>query len=46
VTLGSDAHVPADVGRDLDRAVEALRAVGYRSVLVFRNRTPEEVPLP
>jgi histidinol-phosphatase (PHP family) len=45
VTVGSDAHVPGDVGRDILLALDALRAVGYRSQLVFRGRVPEEVGL-
>ena len=38
VTLGSDAHVPDDVGRDFARAIAALNAAGYRSILRFRGR--------
>lgn len=45
VTLGSDAHTPSDVGRDHAAGVRALRDAGYRSVLVFRGRRPEEVAL-
>jgi histidinol-phosphatase (PHP family) len=42
-TIGSDAHVPTDVGAGAHEAVAALRDAGYRSVVVFRNRTAEEV---
>ena len=45
VTIGSDAHDPADVGAGRDEALAALRAVGYRSVVVYRQRVPEEVGL-
>jgi histidinol-phosphatase (PHP family) len=45
-TLGSDAHSPQEVGLDLDAGIELLRACGYESVVVFRGRTAEEVPLP
>ncbi|MDO9573958.1 MAG: histidinol-phosphatase HisJ family protein, partial [Candidatus Contubernalis sp.] len=38
VTLGSDAHSPEDVGRDLGRALDLLREVGYREVAVFKER--------
>ncbi len=31
-TVGSDAHSPADVGRDIDLAYEALACAGYRQV--------------
>lgn len=46
VTVGSDAHRPEDVGRDLDAAVDLLRSTGYESVLVFRARERHEVLLP
>ena len=38
ITLASDAHVPQNVGRDLDRAVELARAAGYETVTVFEGR--------
>lgn len=38
VVLGSDAHRPADVGRDFDKAVAFLRRIGYREVAVFNKR--------
>jgi histidinol-phosphatase (PHP family) len=36
--LSSDAHVPEDVGRDFDRAVEAMRAWGIGEIAVFEGR--------
>lgn len=45
VTVGSDAHSPADVGAGRDEAVASLREAGYRSALVFRRRMAEEVGL-
>jgi histidinol-phosphatase (PHP family) len=45
ITLASDAHVPADVGRGLDRAVAAARAAGYTTVTAFRGREPRQEPL-
>jgi histidinol-phosphatase (PHP family) len=45
ITLASDAHVPANVGRDLDLAVEHARAAGYETVTVFEGRTRRQVPL-
>lgn len=45
VTVGSDAHRPEEVGSGLKEAREALVEAGYRSVLVFRDRRPEEVGL-
>ena len=46
VTLGSDAHAPAGVGRDFPRALAELRAVGYRSLTVFERRGRRQVSLP
>jgi histidinol-phosphatase (PHP family) len=38
ITTASDAHEPAHVGRDLDRAVEQAREAGYDTVTVFDRR--------
>jgi histidinol-phosphatase (PHP family) len=45
ITLASDAHEPADVGRDLPRGAEHARAAGYDTVTVFEERHPRQVPL-
>lgn len=45
ITLASDAHVPSDVGRDLDRVVEHARAAGYETVTVFERRQARQEPL-
>lgn len=45
VTIGSDAHRPADVGADSDVAVGMLQDAGYRSAVVFRGREAAEVGL-
>jgi histidinol-phosphatase (PHP family) len=45
ITLASDAHVPADVGRDFDRAVAHARAAGYQNVTVFDGREARQEPL-
>jgi histidinol-phosphatase (PHP family) len=45
ITLASDAHVPQNVGRDLDRAVALARAAGYETVTVFENRRGRQEPL-
>jgi histidinol-phosphatase (PHP family) len=45
ITLASDAHVPANVGRDLDRAIEHARSAGYETVTIFEGRKPRQVPL-
>jgi len=38
VALSSDAHVPADVGRDYEAALELLDACGVRELAVFERR--------
>ncbi|MEA2192585.1 MAG: histidinol-phosphatase family [Solirubrobacteraceae bacterium] len=38
VALSSDAHVPEDVGRDYDAALELLSELGVRDLAVFERR--------
>jgi histidinol-phosphatase (PHP family) len=45
ITLASDAHQPAHVGRDVDQAAALARDVGYETVTVFDNRTRRQEPL-
>ena len=45
ITLASDAHIPEDVGRDLDKAIEHAREAGYDTVTVFDQRQVTQVPL-
>jgi histidinol-phosphatase (PHP family) len=45
ITLASDAHVPANVGRDYDQALALARAAGYETVTVFDGRVPRQEPL-
>jgi histidinol-phosphatase (PHP family) len=45
ITLGSDGHVPEDLGRDYDRALASAHDCGYRTVAVFHGRERREEPL-
>ena len=45
ITLASDAHVPANVGRDYDQALALARAAGYETVTVFDGRVGRQEPL-
>ena len=45
ITLGSDGHVPEDLGRDYPRALAAAHACGYRTVSMFSGRERREAPL-
>jgi histidinol-phosphatase (PHP family) len=38
ITFGSDAHLAAEVGRDISRALQFAREVGYRQVATFAKR--------
>jgi histidinol-phosphatase (PHP family) len=45
VALSSDAHVPGDVARDYDRALELLGDVGVRELAVFERRARRLEPI-
>ncbi len=45
VALSSDAHVPGDVGRDYDRALELLDALYVRELAVFERRERRMEPI-
>ena len=44
VTVGSDAHAPDGLCRDVDVALKALSRAGMRRVTLYRGRRPEGVP--
>jgi len=46
VTLGSDAHGPADVARDFDTALSLMREAGYGEMAFFEGGRMRLVPLP
>ncbi len=45
VSLGADAHRPADVAQNLAPAVGMLRGAGYSAATGFRGRRPVQEPL-
>jgi histidinol-phosphatase (PHP family) len=45
ITLASDAHVPQDVGLDLERAIDHARGAGYETLTVFEARRARQEPL-
>jgi histidinol-phosphatase (PHP family) len=45
ITTASDAHVPQDVGINLERAIDHARAAGYDTVTVFDARQRRQEPL-
>ncbi|MCL2757674.1 MAG: histidinol-phosphatase HisJ family protein, partial [Coriobacteriia bacterium] len=44
-TMGSDAHIPHDVGRDFDKGCAALREAGYTCV-TMPTRSGDRRPIP
>ena len=38
VTVGSDAHIPRDVGKGIDKALEIIRHTGFEGPSTFRKR--------
>jgi len=45
VTLGSDAHLPEEVGHEFARAVEMLKSAGYRKISGFEKRKRFDIAL-
>ncbi len=45
ITLGSDAHAPENVGRDLALAAECAKRAGYRRIAAFAGRERRLVSL-
>lgn len=41
ITIGSDAHEPADVASNFDKATEILTACGFKYYSIFEGRSPE-----
>jgi histidinol-phosphatase (PHP family) len=46
IVISSDAHAPGEVGLQFDRALAAVKAVGYTSTVRFQKRQRHAVPLP
>lgn len=46
ITLGSDSHRPANLGANLEDAIVAARAAGFRYVTQYQLRVAHMVPLP
>ncbi len=45
LTIGSDAHSPAYVGYEFQRAADLLKACGFQYYTVYHQRKPEFLPL-
>jgi len=38
LTIGSDGHDPEEIGRDLEKAIELAKNVGYTAIQTYQNR--------
>jgi len=45
ITVGSDAHAPADMGRGVREAYDLLASLGFRYICTFEKRTPNFIKL-
>lgn len=45
ITIGSDAHTPEYLQNHFSRAKDVLKECGFRYHSIFKNRTPEFIPL-
>lgn len=45
ITLGSDAHHPANVGQHFERVLPILLSIGYEKLATFTKRECDEVPI-
>lgn len=45
VIISADAHEPANLTRDFDRAVDLLRGLGFRQTVLFKKRGMTPIPL-
>jgi len=46
LSISSDAHAPADVGRDFDKAITLAKEIGFTQTVRFQNRQRSSCPLP
>jgi histidinol-phosphatase (PHP family) len=45
LTVGSDAHVPENVGQGVPEAYDLIRAAGFRYIAVYEGRKPRFVKM-
>lgn len=45
ITLGSDAHRAADLGKDIDQGLALARAAGFEAIAVFVERQPHRLDI-
>lgn len=45
ISVGSDAHFAKDIGVGITHAYEAALEAGFKSTVIFQNRSPIEIPI-
>lgn len=45
VTMGSDAHMPQDVGHSFEEVAQMLRAIGFKDLYTFKQMEPIPIQL-
>ncbi len=45
ITVGSDSHRPADVGKDIERALDYARYYGFSAICTYTRRKPSRINL-
>ena len=45
ISIGSDSHAAASVGRGIEQCIEHAKKHGFHEVMVYRNRRPEAVAI-
>jgi histidinol-phosphatase (PHP family) len=45
IILSSDAHAPGEVGMGYEKSLALVRDVGYREVVIFKDRERGTLPL-
>lgn len=45
LVISTDAHAPSEVGRDIGRAVDLAKSVGYTETLLFEKRKSRSEPI-
>ncbi|MBI3379471.1 histidinol-phosphatase HisJ [Candidatus Gottesmanbacteria bacterium] len=45
ITIGSDAHIPENIGKNLDKAIQIAKLAGYDSLVRFKKRKILEVKI-
>lgn len=45
ITVGSDAHQPSDIAKDIDKCYALLRELGFNEICVFEKKEPKFIKI-